>query len=98
MLEITDDTAVIADDVAAPPCSLSAPDTAGRRAAEPGVRHGPVVGRALSSVMMDRVPSLLAAAAASLLSASLSVVIPPVISGLAESLDRPLLSLADYTY
>ena len=31
VLEITDDTAVIADDVAAPPCSLSAPDTAGRR-------------------------------------------------------------------
>jgi hypothetical protein len=48
VLDITDDTAVIADDVAAPPCSLSAPDTAGRRAAAPGGRCGPVVGRALS--------------------------------------------------
>ena len=102
VLEITDDTAVIADGVAAPPCSLSAPDTTGRRAAAPGVRRGPNFGRALSSsplaspppaVMMDRVPSLLAAAMASSSSASSSVV-----SGLAESLDRPLLSLADYTY
>jgi hypothetical protein len=73
----------------------------------PGIRRGPVVGRALLSlplpsplptVMMDRVLSLLAAAAASLLSVASSVVIPHVVSGLAKSLDRPLLSLADYTY
>ena len=107
MLEITDDTAVIADDVAAPHCSLLAPDTAGRRVAAPGVRCGPVVGRVLlllplslplPAVMMDCVPLLLAVAAVASTSVASSVVIPPVVSGLAKSLDRPLLSLADYTY
>ena len=79
--------------------------TAGRRAVAPGIRPGPVVGRALSLlplsslppvVMMDHVPLLLAAT--SLSSVASSVVIPPIVSGLAESLDGPLLSLTDYTY
>ena len=59
---------------------------AGRRAAAPGVRCGPVVGRALlpsplsstpPTVMIDRVLLLLAAAAASSSSAAASSVVIP---------------------